>query len=71
MDVLKAVETYVTKMVSTPSAMKVLLLDTHTVREPVSRLISAHGDPCVLQDSHSVVGFHPINPTHTSSLSDG
>ena len=32
MDVFKAVETYITKMVSEPSAMKVLLLDTHTVR---------------------------------------
>jgi hypothetical protein len=31
MDVVKAVETYVTKMVSTPAAMKVLLLDSHTV----------------------------------------
>lgn len=31
MDVIKAVETYITKMVSEPSAMKVLLLDTHTV----------------------------------------
>ncbi|PVG02686.1 putative vacuolar protein sorting protein VpsB [Serendipita vermifera] len=30
MDVFKAVETYVTKMVSTPSAVKVLLLDSHT-----------------------------------------
>ncbi|KAF9483372.1 Sec1-like protein [Pholiota conissans] len=30
MDVMKAVETYVNKLVSTPSAMKVLLLDTHT-----------------------------------------
>ncbi|KAI5118702.1 hypothetical protein M0805_003358 [Coniferiporia weirii] len=30
MDVVKAVETYVTKMVSTPSAIKVLLLDAHT-----------------------------------------
>lgn len=35
MDVFKAVETYVTKMVSEPSAMKVLLLDTHTVRGDV------------------------------------
>ena len=32
MDVVKAVETYVNKLVSTPSSMKVLLLDTHTVR---------------------------------------
>jgi len=31
MDVFKAVETYITKMVSEPSAMKVLLLDAHTV----------------------------------------
>jgi hypothetical protein len=30
MDVVKAVETYVTKLVSVPSAMKVLLLDSHT-----------------------------------------
>lgn len=32
MDVVKAVETYVNKLVATPSSMKVLLLDTHTVR---------------------------------------
>jgi hypothetical protein len=32
MDVVKAVETYITKMISVPSAMKVLLLDSHTVR---------------------------------------
>ncbi|EFI27209.1 vacuolar protein sorting-associated protein 45 [Coprinopsis cinerea okayama7 len=30
MDVYKAIETYVTKMVSTPPSMKVLLLDSHT-----------------------------------------
>jgi len=35
MDVFKAVETYITKMVSEPSAMKVFLLDTHTVRGDV------------------------------------
>jgi vacuolar protein sorting-associated protein 45 len=32
MDIVKAVETYITRMVSEPNAMKVLLLDTHTVR---------------------------------------
>lgn len=32
MDVVKAVETYISKLVAVPSAMKVLLLDTHTVR---------------------------------------
>jgi hypothetical protein len=31
MDVVKAIETYVTRLVSTPSSMKVLLLDAHTV----------------------------------------
>ncbi|KAI0753897.1 Sec1-like protein [Irpex lacteus] len=38
MDVVKAVETYITKMVSTPNAMKVLLLDTHTT--PIVSLAS-------------------------------
>jgi hypothetical protein len=38
MDVVKAVETYVSKMVSVPSAMKVLLLDTHTT--PIVSLAS-------------------------------
>ncbi|KIP09648.1 hypothetical protein PHLGIDRAFT_126102 [Phlebiopsis gigantea 11061_1 CR5-6] len=38
MDVVKAVETYITKMVSEPSAMKVLLLDTHTT--PIVSLAS-------------------------------
>lgn len=32
MDVTKAIETYITKMVSEPSAIKALLLDSHTVR---------------------------------------
>ena len=31
MDVVKAVETYINKIVAEPSAMKVLLLDTETV----------------------------------------
>ncbi|KAL1686281.1 Sec1-like protein [Schizophyllum commune] len=38
MDVVKAVETYVTRMVSEPSAMKVLLLDSHTT--PIVSLAS-------------------------------
>jgi hypothetical protein len=37
MDVLKAVETYITKLVSVPPSMKVLLLDTHTVRALVPK----------------------------------
>ncbi|KAI0252341.1 Sec1-like protein [Lactifluus subvellereus] len=38
MDVVKAVETYIVKMVSVPSAMKVLLLDSHTT--PIVSLAS-------------------------------
>ncbi|TFK27729.1 Sec1-like protein [Coprinopsis marcescibilis] len=38
MDVYKAIETYITKMVSTPSTMKVLLLDSHTT--PIVSLAS-------------------------------
>ncbi|RXW22499.1 hypothetical protein EST38_g3391 [Candolleomyces aberdarensis] len=38
MDIVKAIETYVNKMVSTPSAMKVLLLDSHTT--PIVSLAS-------------------------------
>ncbi|KAJ6585117.1 Sec1 family-domain-containing protein [Mycena capillaripes] len=38
MDVVKAVETYVSKLVSTPNSMKVLLLDSHTT--PIVSLAS-------------------------------
>jgi len=38
MDVVKAVETYVSKLVSTPTSMKVLLLDSHTT--PIVSLAS-------------------------------
>lgn len=38
MDVIKAVETYINKLVSTPTSMKVLLLDTHTVRSNISHI---------------------------------
>lgn len=33
MDVVKAVETYITKLIAVPQTMKVLLLDGHTVRQ--------------------------------------
>ncbi|KAF8322629.1 Sec1-domain-containing protein [Clavulina sp. PMI_390] len=42
MDVLHAVRTYTTKMVSTPNAIKVLLLDTHTT--PIISLASTQSD---------------------------
>jgi len=37
-DVFKVVETYITKMVSEPLIIKVLLLDIHTVRGDVAPL---------------------------------
>lgn len=63
MDVVKAVETYVTKMVSTPNAMKVLLLDAHTVRlmfprfeyMPVSDVISDPHRVSVCYTKHAFV----------------
>lgn len=42
MDVLHAVRTYTTKMVSNPSAIKVLLLDAHTT--PIISLASTQSD---------------------------
>ena len=62
MDVFKAVEMYITKMVSEPSAMKVLLLDTHTVRGDVLMVHAA-------QELTSC-GFcrHQLSPRHPLSL---
>lgn len=51
MDVIKAIETYVGKMVATPSAMKVLLLDSHTVCLPVVRFSACN-----------LTSFHPKTP---------
>ncbi len=42
MDVLHAVRTYTTKMVSMPPAIKVLLLDTHTT--PIVSMASTQSD---------------------------
>lgn len=68
MDVVKAVETYITKLVSVPSAMKVLLLDTHTVstrlpgcRDQVNNLHA---------DTDRVIGLNAVDVTFTSSLFD-
>ncbi|KAL0952210.1 hypothetical protein HGRIS_006500 [Hohenbuehelia grisea] len=47
MDVVKAVETYVTRLVSTPSVMKVLLLDSHTT--PIVSLASTQSTPLSFQ----------------------
>ena len=67
MDVVKAVETYISKMVSVPSAMKVLLLDSHTVR-----LYMADNIPHALtasSDSHSVPCLYAVHPPLAPSLS--
>lgn len=42
MDVLLAIRTYITKMVSHPSAIKLLLLDTHTT--PIVSLAASQSD---------------------------
>ena len=66
MDVVKAVETYIIKMVSVPPAMKVLLLDSHTVREDAS--ILAFLDHLRYLDSNSVSSVNAVNPSITPSL---
>jgi hypothetical protein len=70
MDVVKAVETYITKLVSTPSAMKVLLLDTHTVR-PLRQLLCNNPNSLFsIADAHRFTCLHTIYPTFTSGLPD-
>lgn len=68
MDVVKAVETYITKLVSVPSAMKVLLLDTHTV----GLLVSVDMLKITLfLDTHRLFGFYAVNTSVPSSLPNG
>lgn len=70
MDVLKAVETYITKMVSEPSVMKVLLLDSHTVRPTcfpatiigIKRLADAHRVLCFYSVDFVVPSGLPYRP---------
>ena len=68
MDVVKAVETYITKMVSTPNAMKVLLLDSHTV----SLLhLTAPTEPTMTPDTNRISCVDTINTAFSSSILDG
>lgn len=64
MDVVKAVETYVTKLISVPSAMKVLLLDSHTVCPSTSFRIYKQNprltEHVTILDPHRIAGFHAI-----------
>lgn len=70
MDVVKAVETYITKLVSEPSSMKVLLLDGHTVgvlrvdHEQNAKLL-AHTDP------NCLISIHAVDPLVTASIPHG
>ena len=74
MDVVKAVETYITKMVSTPSSMKVLLLDNHTVRFGLHVCLS---DPMLTRtpslgtDSHRLAFRHSVDAPVAPGLPDG
>lgn len=52
MDVVKAVETYVNKLVSTPVSMKVLLLDSHTVHDKLIWFTRMILIPFVFLDTH-------------------
>lgn len=67
MDVIKAVETYITKMVSEPSVMKVLLLDTHTVRVQ-SLVIRSLLTIFLYIDSYCISRVHTIDPTIAPSV---
>jgi len=71
MDVVKAVETYITKLVSTPSAMKVLLLDTHTVRFSSSLLPCIDIPLVVLPDADCLSCLDTVDALIASSLSHG
>ena len=68
MDVVKAIETYVTKMVSTPSVMKVFLLDSHTVRIFLGHIHCKHHSAI---DTYRLLGLNPVNASVPPSLSDG
>ena len=56
MDILKAVQTYISKMISEAPGMKVLLLDSHTVRRPSPNLRDMSSLPV---DSYSLSGDDP------------
>ena len=74
MDVVKAVETYITKMVSTPASMKVLLLDNHTVcRFDISRIVMAEVLTCIClnADTYRVPVGDAVHPLVAPGLPHG
>lgn len=70
MDVFKAVEMYITKMVSEPSAMKVLLLDTHTVRGHVPSTPASNNFLRIYVDTDCLLGINSVDPVIAPSLPD-
>ena len=66
MDVVKAVETYVTRMVSEPSAMKVLLLDSHTVRGASPR----SSRDLIIADPHRLPSLNTVYTTGPPGVPD-
>lgn len=67
MDVLKAVQFYVNRMLSSASGIKVLLLDAETASSRRNSLAYLN----CLVDSHRVAGQHHITPAVTRGLFDG
>lgn len=63
MDVLKAVQTYVFKMITEVPGMKVLLLDAHTVRHCLS--VSAND-----LDANRLAGHYSVRAALTRGLLD-
>lgn len=73
MDVVKAVETYVNKMVSTPDAIKVLLLDSHTVRRTrrCVQVTAANKQFAVNTDTNSILCIDTEHLTFSSGILNG
>jgi len=70
MDVVKAVETYITKLISVPPSMKVLLLDGHTVRGLVYDSESGYVTESYPLDTNRIPVFHTVNAPISSGLPD-
>ncbi|KAJ7928017.1 Sec1-like protein [Mycena leptocephala] len=71
MDVIKAVETYVSKLVSTPTSMKVLLLDSHTVCPFPLLSVDVCRTRRLGADTNSFPCVNPVHPSvHQVYLTD-
>ena len=70
MDVVKAVETYITKLISVPQTMKVLLLDAHTVCLSLPSFDYRPVNDSSL-DPYRIPRCYAINPPLTPSIPHG